>query len=179
MNPHPGPVDGRTNTPRLPAGSPSFAVVAESHHVRRQRWFDAVLSRFAGLAAGQDASWRLTPKPSSARRARRLARAWLAYQGLDAQSEVAELLISELVTNALRHTHGTIRLALSFEDGLLRCEVEDADGVPPRPRQARDDDEAGRGLHLIEQLSCCWGSARTSTGKVVWFELPASIASGN
>lgn len=106
--------------------------------------------------------------------ARHLTRACLADWGLHEHSTVAELLVSELVTNALCHSRGTIRLVLSFQDGLLRCEVEDADPSLPRACRARDDEERGRGLHLLELLSCCWGSARTSEGKTVWFELTAN-----
>ncbi|GAA3317473.1 hypothetical protein [Nonomuraea dietziae] len=55
----------------------------------------------------------------------------------------------------------------------LRCEVEDTDGgtASLRPGRAREYDETGRALHLVEQLACCWGSARTARGKAVWFEL--------
>ncbi|GAA3467654.1 hypothetical protein GCM10018965_022070 [Nonomuraea roseola] len=97
----------------------------------------------------------------------------MAAWRLDSDCVVIELLVSELVTNALQHTEGTIRLALCFEDGLLRCEVEDteADTASLRPGPAREYDESGRGLHLVEELACCWGSARTARGKAVWFEL--------
>ncbi|GAA0829454.1 ATP-binding protein [Streptosporangium amethystogenes subsp. fukuiense] len=136
----------------------------------------------APLPEGPDAketSFSFTPESSSVPRARRMTRACLADWGLrEEHSTVAELLVSELVTNALHHSRGTIRLALSFEDGLLRCEVEDADTDPSpiRVYQAREDDERGRGLYLIDLLSCCWGSDRTCDGKAVWFELPAHAA---
>ncbi|MGJ6960971.1 ATP-binding protein [Streptosporangium sp. G11] len=126
---------------------------------------------------GQETSHSFAPELSSVPQARHLTRAYLADWGLrEEHSTVAELLVSELVTNALRHSRGTIKLALSFEDGLLRCEVEDADPFLPRACRARDDEERGRGLHLLELLSCCWGSARTSEGKAVWFELTANAA---
>ncbi|MDP9842021.1 anti-sigma regulatory factor (Ser/Thr protein kinase) [Streptosporangium lutulentum] len=105
-------------------------------------------------------------------KARRLARSQLVEWGADGQSGVAELLVSELVTNALCHAYGTIRLTLSLQEGLLRCEVEDSDSALPYVYEAGDDEDRGRGLRLIDLLSCCWGSTRTSTGKVVWFELP-------
>ncbi|WP_326636950.1 ATP-binding protein [Streptosporangium sp. NBC_01755] len=129
----------------------------------------------------QETSFSFTPESSSVPRARRVTRACLADWGLhEEHSTVAELLVSELVTNALRHSRGTIRLALSFEEGLLRCEVEDADADPSQIRvhRAHEDDERGRGLHLLDLLSCCWGSDRTSEGKAVWFELPAHVAAG-
>ncbi|GAA2694840.1 hypothetical protein GCM10010412_087240 [Nonomuraea recticatena] len=97
----------------------------------------------------------------------------MAAWRLDSDRMVIELLVSELVTNALQHTAGTVRLALRFEDDLLRCEVEDTDAgtASLRPGRAREYDETGRGLYLVEQLACCWGSARTARGKAVWFEL--------
>ena len=122
---------------------------------------------------GLETSCSFAPESASVPQARHLTRACLADWGLHEHSTVAELLVSELVTNALRHSRGTIRLVLSFQDGLLRCEVEDADPFLPRACRARDDEERGRGLHLLELLSCCWGSARTSEGKAVWFELTA------
>ncbi|GAA4231082.1 hypothetical protein FHR32_004866 [Streptosporangium album] len=125
-----------------------------------------------GEPGSQQVSWLLPPVPSSVPRARHLARDWLAGRDLDGQAGIVELLVSELVTNALHHARGTIRLALLFEDGLLRCEVEDDSPALPRPCRAREDDEGGRGLHLLELLSCCWGSAGTAMGKAVWFELP-------
>ncbi|WP_084195065.1 ATP-binding protein [Streptosporangium amethystogenes] len=127
----------------------------------------------------KETSFSLTPESSSVPRARRMTRACLADWGLrEEHSTVAELLVSELVTNALRHSRGTIRLALSLEDGLLRCEVEDTDPDPSPIQvcQAREDDERGRGLYLLDLLSCCWGSDRTCAGKAVWFELPAYAA---
>ncbi|MEU8035914.1 ATP-binding protein [Streptosporangium sp. NPDC049078] len=125
---------------------------------------------------GRETSYSFAPEPASVPRARHLTRAHLADWGLDEHSAVAELLVSELVTNALRHSRGTIGLLLSFRDGLLRCEVEDADPFLPRACRARDDEERGRGLHLIELLACCWGSARTTEGKAVWFELTTAGA---
>ncbi|GAA3038760.1 ATP-binding protein [Streptosporangium longisporum] len=123
--------------------------------------------------------WHLfAPDSSSVPRARHMTRDCLEGWGLHEHSQVAELLVSELVTNALRHSRGAIRLALYFTDGMLRGEVEDADPSLPRVCQARDEDERGRGMYLLELLSCCWGSARTATGKTVWFELTASPAQG-
>ncbi|MFC7640014.1 ATP-binding protein [Streptosporangium lutulentum] len=79
----------------------------------------------------REISWRFSPRPSSVGKARRLARSQLVEWGADGQSGVAELLVSELVTNALCHAYGTIRLTLSLQEGLLRCEVEDSDSALP------------------------------------------------
>jgi hypothetical protein len=89
---------------------------------------------------------------------------------------VAELLVSELVTNALCHAVGPYRLTLSALDGLLRCEVEDSSPELPRLYGDLARDEGGRGLYLLDALACCWGSAYTSTGKATWFELPTGAS---
>ncbi|MFF5209702.1 ATP-binding protein [Streptosporangium sp. NPDC000396] len=172
MNLLPARADQRTSTPH-PRTSPS--IIQEKPHTRAWRRCKAVLHRLGvGSTPGnRRASWLLAPEPYSVRRARRLTSARLTEWGLDEQSPIAELLVSELVTNAMYHARGRITLTLSLQEGLLRCEVEDADPVLPRPHLAHHDEEGGRGLHLIELLSCCWGSARTPTGKAVWFELPA------
>jgi anti-sigma regulatory factor (Ser/Thr protein kinase) len=121
----------------------------------------------------QKASWPLSPVSSSVPRARHLARVQLADWGADEQSEVVELLVSELITNTLHHAWGPIRLTLRLHDGTLRCEVQDANPALPRMRNAHKDDEGGRGLHLLDLLSQRWGSNLTPAGKVIWFELPA------
>ncbi len=126
------------------------------------------------VGSGQETSWPLPPSPSSVPRARRLAGDQLAFWGFGEHRETAELLVSELVTNALRHGSGSIRLSLRARDGLLRFEVEDAGMTVPRVRRPGEDDEGGRGLRLVSMLSSGWGSARTATGKVVWFELLTS-----
>ncbi|MDP9846523.1 ATP-binding protein [Streptosporangium lutulentum] len=130
---------------------------------------------FAGSAENpgvRKVSWSLSPVSSSVPDARHLVRGQLAAWGADRQSEIVELLTSELVTNTLRHAWGPILLVLSFQDGTLRCEVEDANPALPGLRNARDDEEGGRGLLLLDLLSQRWGSDHTPTGKTTWFELP-------
>ncbi|SNS71098.1 hypothetical protein SAMN05216276_101495 [Streptosporangium subroseum] len=181
------PADLRAGTTRLRTGPPPpIAPVfggrplsrsaPEDGHDQVRAWprLRAIISRIGELMFGssREISWRFSPRPCSVGKARRLARSQLSEWGVDGQSGITELLVSELVTNALCHAHGTIRLTLSLQDGLLRCEVEDSDSALPSVYQAREDEDRGRGLHLIDLLSCCWGSIRTATGKVVWFELP-------
>ncbi|MFI6794949.1 ATP-binding protein [Streptosporangium canum] len=125
----------------------------------------------------QIASWALPPHPFSVPKARRLIRARLTAWELEGFNEVIELLVSELVTNALHHAPGPIRLTLWFTGGMLRCEVEDTSTEPPKVHENRVCDmydEGGRGLYLLDMLACCWGSIPTSRGKGVWFELPTS-----
>ncbi|MEV7674806.1 SpoIIE family protein phosphatase [Streptomyces sp. NPDC088752] len=129
-----------------------------------------LMARIQGLPAEAVGDWHLPREPRSVGRARELARAQLAAWDLDPLVDTVELLVSELVTNALRYGEGEIRLRL-LRDRTLVCEVWDAGLVQPRRRRAKDTDEGGRGLQLVGLLSSSWGSRRTPRGKTVWFEL--------
>ncbi|MER5310180.1 SpoIIE family protein phosphatase [Streptomyces sp. NPDC002773] len=129
-----------------------------------------LMARIQGLPAEAVGDWRLPREPRSVGRARELARTQLAAWGLEPLVDTVELLVSELVTNALRYGEGEIRLRL-LRDRTLVCEVWDAGLVQPRRRRAKDTDEGGRGLQLVGLLSSSWGSRRTPRGKTVWFEL--------
>ncbi|MDH6575472.1 SpoIIE family protein phosphatase [Kitasatospora sp. MAP5-34] len=114
--------------------------------------------------------WRLPSEPTSVSKARELACSWLLVRGLDELVDTTELLVSELVTNALRHGRGEIRLRL-LRDRTVMCEVWDDGYAQPRQRRAQETDEGGRGLQLVSLLAERWGSRRTPNGKIVWFEL--------
>lgn len=129
-----------------------------------------LMARVHGLPKDAVGDWSLAPEARSVARARELARDQLTDWGLQELVDTTELLVSELVTNALRHGHGEIRIRLLL-DRTLVCEVWDADLAQPRRRRARDTDEGGRGLQLVGLLSQGWGSRRTPRGKTVWFEL--------
>ncbi|MER5895590.1 SpoIIE family protein phosphatase [Streptomyces sp. NPDC001876] len=129
-----------------------------------------LMARIQGLPVDAVGDWRLPRELRSVGRARELARAQLTSWDLDDLVDTTELLVSELVTNALRYGEGEIRLRL-LRDRTLVCEVWDAGLVQPRRRRARDTDEGGRGLQLVGLLSAAWGSRRTPRGKTVWFEL--------
>jgi len=129
-----------------------------------------LMARIRGLTPDNVGDWTLEPQPTSVARARELAREQLLTWGLDGLVDTTELLVSELVTNALRHGYGDIRLRLLL-DSTLVCEVWDSALMQPRRRRARDTDEGGRGLQLVAMLSQSWGSRRTHRGKTVWFEL--------
>ncbi|MFJ7956576.1 SpoIIE family protein phosphatase [Streptomyces sp. NPDC096319] len=129
-----------------------------------------LMARIQGLPSEAVGDWQLPREPRSVGRARELARAQLAAWDLEPLVDTVELLVSELVTNALRYGEGEIRLRL-LRDRTLVCEVWDAGLVQPRRRRARDTDEGGRGLQLVGLLSASWGSRRTPRGKTVWFEL--------
>ncbi|MFB6709776.1 SpoIIE family protein phosphatase [Streptomyces sp. NPDC056333] len=128
-------------------------------------------ARFDGIAPSDVAYWFLEPEDSAPGRARRLARRALSRWGLDELSDSVELLVSEVVTNAVRYAERPVTLRLLRTD-MLRCEVGDDAPQLPRQRRARDMDEGGRGLFLVNRLARRWGATRLSTGKVVWFEMP-------
>ncbi|MFE9772751.1 SpoIIE family protein phosphatase [Streptomyces sp. NPDC005931] len=130
-----------------------------------------LMARVQGLPADSVGDWTLPREPRSVGRAREYARGQLLSWDMEPLVDTTELLVSELVTNALRYGEGEIRLRLLL-DRTLVCEVWDSGLVQPRRRRARDTDEGGRGLQLVGLLSAAWGSRRTPRGKTVWFELP-------
>ncbi|MEU3098323.1 SpoIIE family protein phosphatase [Streptomyces sp. NPDC006967] len=127
-------------------------------------------ARFDGIAPSDVAYWFLEPEDAAPGRARRLARRALSRWGMEDMSDSVELLVSEVVTNAVRYATRPVTLRLLRTD-VLRCEVGDDVPQLPRLRQARATDENGRGLYLVNRLARRWGATRLSTGKVVWFEL--------
>ncbi|KMS85836.1 MULTISPECIES: SpoIIE family protein phosphatase [Streptomyces] len=137
-----------------------------------------LMARVQGLPAESVGDWTLPREPRSVGRAREYARGQLLSWDLEPLVDTTELLVSELVTNALRYGEGDIRLRLLL-DRTLVCEVWDSGLVQPRRRRARDTDEGGRGLQLVGLLSAAWGSRRTPRGKTVWFELPLPGGEGS
>ncbi|GAA3760306.1 SpoIIE family protein phosphatase [Streptomyces tremellae] len=131
-------------------------------------------ARFDGIAPSDVAYWFLEPEHAAPGRARRLARKALSRWGLDELSDSVELLISEVVTNAVRYAERPVTLRLLRTD-VLRCEVGDDSPQLPRQRRARDTDEGGRGLFLVNRLARRWGATRLGSGKVVWFEIPTGV----
>ena len=88
-------------------------------------------------------------------------------------AETAMLLASELITNALRHGTGEITVLVTPVDGAVRVDVADENPMPPRARNARWQDEGGRGLLIVEKLATSWGmeSLPQGRGKSIWFTL--------
>ncbi|MFE2530264.1 SpoIIE family protein phosphatase [Streptomyces sp. NPDC059371] len=126
-------------------------------------------ARFDGFPPDSVGYWFLAPHPMTAGQARRLTRRALRRWGLESLVDPTELMVSEVVTNAVRFASRPLSLRLLRTD-VLRCEVTDDSPQVPRMRQAGSGDESGRGLFLVNQLALRWGATRVSSGKVVWFE---------
>ncbi len=135
-----------------------------------------LIARLRRLPEDSYASWTLAPKLTSVREARSVLAEPMKRWDLEDLIPTTELLVSELVTNAVKYSRGEVTLRLVNEKALV-CEVTDNSGALPRLRQASGDDENGRGLQVVRQLAHRWGARRTATGKVVWCQqpLPGSV----
>jgi serine phosphatase RsbU (regulator of sigma subunit)/anti-sigma regulatory factor (Ser/Thr protein kinase) len=130
-----------------------------------------LMARLNGIAPEDVAEWRLAFDPVEVGRARAVVREQLHEWGLAGLADNAELMVGELVTNAVRHAQSRrIELRLVRGDTLL-CEVDDDDHTLPVLLSAGPGDEFGRGLRLVSALSREWGASRTGAGKTAWFEL--------
>jgi anti-sigma regulatory factor (Ser/Thr protein kinase) len=115
---------------------------------------------------------RLTAGPAAAAEARGQVRAAIRAWEVPVDPDIAVLLASELVTNAIGHEVGkTIVLAITCPFGQLRVDVHDTSRTLPVLVDAPVDAEAGRGLMLVASLSATWGVYRTPAGKAVYFTL--------
>ncbi|MFJ9004006.1 SpoIIE family protein phosphatase [Streptomyces canus] len=128
-----------------------------------------LIARTRALDATHVATWDVPPDPSAVAEARKNTCRQLATWGLDEAAFVTELVVSELVTNAIRYGGAPIQLRL-IRDRNLICEVSDASNTAPHLRRARTYDEGGRGLLLVAQLTQGWGTRQTYTGKTIWAE---------
>ena len=121
------------------------------------------------LGADQVADWDLPADPAVVADARKEAARQLAEWGLEELAFTTELVVSELVTNAIRYAEGPIRLRLIRERALI-CEVSDGGATAPHLRHPRTTDEGGRGLLLVSQFTQRWGTRFVPEGKVIWAE---------
>jgi serine phosphatase RsbU (regulator of sigma subunit)/anti-sigma regulatory factor (Ser/Thr protein kinase) len=132
-----------------------------------------LIARVHPLPADRSATWWLPGEPRQVAHCRRLVRDTLAAWQLRPLTETVELLVSELVTNAIQHAGGEIRLRLQREESGLLCEVCDQTRTPPELQELSATAERGRGILLVNELSRKWGHRRTASGKIVWFTLDA------
>ncbi|WP_407706510.1 SpoIIE family protein phosphatase [Streptomyces scopuliridis] len=128
-----------------------------------------LLARTRALSAEHVVSWNVASEPAAVAGIRNLATRQLEQWGLDELVMTTELIVSELVTNAVRYGSGPIRLRLLRQSRLI-VEVADASSTSPRLRHARTTDEGGRGLFLVAQLAHRWGTRHTPDGKIIWAE---------
>ncbi|MFF4101592.1 SpoIIE family protein phosphatase [Streptomyces sp. NPDC001903] len=123
------------------------------------------------LEADRIAEWEVPPDPAAVSRVRGAGSAQLAAWGLEDIAFTAELILSELITNAIRYGNTPIRVRM-LRDRSLICEVSDGSSTSPHLRYAATTDEGGRGLFLVAQYAERWGTRYTERGKVIWAELP-------
>ncbi|WP_327315814.1 SpoIIE family protein phosphatase [Streptomyces sp. NBC_01235] len=129
-----------------------------------------LIARTRALDAGQVATWDLPSDPAAVADAREKVARRLADWGLDEVVFTAELVVSELVTNAIRYGTPPVQLRL-IRDTALICEVSDSSSTAPHMRRARMFDEGGRGLLLVAQFAQRWGTRHRAGGKSIWAEI--------
>ncbi len=112
-------------------------------------------------------------EPQEVSRVRRRVAAALAEVGVpDEQCEVAVLLVSEVVTNAILHGMPPAEISVQVHDGHIQIEVSDAGAAQVAPvAEVQWDDGGGRGLMLVEALATSWGTSQRAARNQVWFQL--------
>ncbi|MFF0161617.1 SpoIIE family protein phosphatase [Streptomyces sp. NPDC005263] len=137
--------------------------------VHRRDDVTLLLARMIGYRKGDTATWRLPARADAAARARTLVRALLGqWQTRDDIRDDVLLVLSELVTNAVRFARGPLTVRLIRSGHGLLCEVGDTGNGRPRLGRPALLDDGGRGLHVVHGLTTRWGVRWTDTGKVVW-----------
>jgi anti-sigma regulatory factor (Ser/Thr protein kinase) len=137
---------------------------------------DAVLllARTRALRPDRIGSWTLPNDPAAVADARAHAERQLEEWGLGAYAFTATLVVSELVTNAVRYSDGPIGVRLILDGSAVVCEVTDDSSTVPHLRHAEEVDEGGRGLYLTWQVSRRWGTRPETRGKTIWAEVSVS-----
>ncbi|MGV9253148.1 SpoIIE family protein phosphatase [Streptomyces sp. NPDC003697] len=130
-----------------------------------------IVARTRALGADRVAEWRVPADPVAVGEVRASVTRQLAEWRLDELAFTTELILSELVTNAIRYGSEPIGVRM-LRDRALICEVFDGSSTSPHLRHAAGTDEGGRGLFLVAQLAERWGTRYTPTGKVIWAEQP-------
>ncbi|WP_189709937.1 SpoIIE family protein phosphatase [Streptomyces anandii] len=129
-----------------------------------------LIARTRALDSRQVATWDMANDPAAVAGARAEVTRQLAAWGLDEIACTVELLVSELVTNAIRYGGPPVQLRL-IRDAAVICEVSDNSSAAPHLRRARTLDEGGRGLLLVAQLARRWGTRHRAAGKTIWAEV--------
>ncbi|MFI2371870.1 SpoIIE family protein phosphatase [Streptomyces sp. NPDC018833] len=128
-----------------------------------------LVARTRRLDPAKFAQWDVPRDPAAVARVRRACARRLADWGLEEMGFATELVLSELVTNAIRYGAEPITVRL-LNDRTLICEVSDSSSTSPHLRRAKTTDEGGRGLFLVARYTERWGTRYTSAGKVIWTE---------
>ncbi|MEU3610219.1 SpoIIE family protein phosphatase [Streptomyces sp. NPDC035033] len=129
-----------------------------------------LVARTRRLPADRIAEWEVARDPAAVSPVRNAAAAKLADWGLEETVFAVELILSELVTNAVRYGADPVRVRLLY-DRTLVCEVSDGSSTSPHLRHAADTDEGGRGLYLVARFAERWGTRYGRRGKTIWAEL--------
>lgn len=128
-----------------------------------------LVARTRLLGPGSVADWEVPSDPAAVAPVRAACLEMLASWGLTAVQFTTELILSELLTNAIRYGTQPIRVRLLLDRSLI-CEVSDGTSASPHLRRAATTDEGGRGLFLVAQFAQRWGTRYTPGGKVIWTE---------
>ncbi|MET9574246.1 SpoIIE family protein phosphatase [Streptomyces massasporeus] len=128
-----------------------------------------LVARTRELPSDQVADWDVPPDPAAVSGMREAVSQRLEAWGLSEFGFAMELILSELITNAIRYGAGPIHVRL-IRDRALICEVADGSSTSPHLRYAATTDEGGRGLFLVSQMAERWGTRYTPQGKVIWAE---------
>nr|WP_258054581.1 SpoIIE family protein phosphatase [Streptomyces sp. Ru71] len=171
----------------LGAADPSdIGLVADKLISDAKRRDDAalLLLRYDGLKVRPvRASWRVWRLPEAVMHARRFTARTLRSWGVSEEADVVQLVVSELVTNAVVHTQGDLRLDLTRIGDRIRVAVTDSlPRAPVKPRIVDWESTGGRGIMLVEAMSAAWGSVPVGGGKQVWSEIaltPHEVSSPN
>ncbi|MEU8591207.1 SpoIIE family protein phosphatase [Streptomyces sp. NPDC048664] len=155
-----------------PSPEDTCRAVLEARRTHRSSDDIALLvARTRALTADRIAEWEVPSDPAAVGAVRAKVTRQLADWGLDDLAFTTELILSELVTNAIRYGSAPVRVRM-LRDRNLICEVFDASSTSPHLRYAAMTDEGGRGLFLVAQMTERWGTRYTPTGKVIWAEQP-------
>ena len=161
----------------LAASDPAhLGLVADALLGARDRSDDValLLVRYDGMAVRPlRESWSVWRVPEAVGHARRFTRRTLRAWDVTPRTDAVLLVVSELVTNALVHTDGQVRLDLSLVGHRLRIAVADSSPrTPVKPTGVGWEATGGRGILLVEAMAAAWGTVPVSGGKQVWADLP-------